>query len=178
MIQYKTKAEIELVRESCLLVSETLAYVASFLKAGMTTLEVDSRAEAFILEHNAQPSFKNYKGFPFACCISVNDAIVHGFPNGDPLKEGDIVTVDTGALKNGFHGDSAYTFAIGNVSAENKQLLTVTKASLYKGVENAVAGNLSALTKLFSARLLYDSLPNMFWSLVTMLPEIEISVCF
>lgn len=141
MIQYKTKAEIELVRESCLLVSETLAYVASFLKAGMTTLEVDSRAEAFILEHNAQPSFKNYKGFPFACCISVNDAIVHGFPNSDPLKEGDIVTVDTGALKNGFHGDSAYTFAIGNISAENKQLLTVTKASLYKGVENAVSGN-------------------------------------
>ena len=141
MIHYKTKAEIELMRESSLLVSKTLAEVGKVIKAGMSTLEVDRIAEQFILDSGATPSFKGYQDFPFACCISVNDAVVHGFPTKDLLKEGDIVTVDVGVLKNGFHGDSAYTFAVGNITAEIQQLLKITKASLIRGIEKAVHGN-------------------------------------
>ena len=141
MIHYKTKEEIDLIRASCLLVSETLAVIAGMLKPGITTLEIDNHAEQFILDNNAVPSFKNYRGFPFTCCISVNDAIVHGFPTQNELKDGDIVSVDVGVFKNGYHGDSAYTFAVGNVSDDVKQLLRVTKESLYKGIEKAVTGN-------------------------------------
>lgn len=141
MIHYKTKAEVELMRESCLLVSSTLAKVAAIIKPGITTMELNDYAEKIILENNATPSFKGYHDFPFACCISVNDAVVHGFPNKQVLKEGDIVSVDVGAFKNGFHGDSAYTFAIGHISDEVKQLLKVTKESLYKGIEKAIHGN-------------------------------------
>lgn len=141
MIYYKTSAEVELIRESSLLVSKTLAHVASVIKPGMTTLQLDELAETFIRDHGAIPSFKNYKGFPFTCCISVNDAVVHGFPNDRPLRDGDIVSVDVGAYKNGFHGDSAYTFALGTISEEVSQLLEVTKTSLYLGIEKAVAGN-------------------------------------
>lgn len=141
MIYYKTSAEVELIRESSLLVSKTLAQVASSIRPGMTTLQVDELAEQFIRDHGAVPSFKNYKGFPFTCCISVNDAVVHGFPNDRPIKEGDIVSVDVGVYKNGFHGDSAYTFAIGTISDQTKQLLQVTKESLYLGIEKAIAGN-------------------------------------
>lgn len=141
MIYYKTSAEVELIRESSLLVSKTLAHVASVLKPGMTTLQIDELAETFIRDHGAVPSFKNYKGFPFTCCISVNDAVVHGFPNDRPLRDGDIVSVDVGAYKNGFHGDSAYTFALGTITEEVSQLLEVTKTSLYLGIEKAVAGN-------------------------------------
>jgi methionyl aminopeptidase len=141
MIHYKTKAEIELIRESSLLVSKTLAEVAKIIRPGISTIEVDSIAETFIRDHGATPSFKGFQDFPFACCISVNDAVVHGFPTKDLLKEGDIVTVDVGVYKNNFHGDSAYTFAVGEVSPEVKQLLSVTKHSLYKGIEKAVHGN-------------------------------------
>lgn len=141
MIHYKSKAEIELMRESSLLVSETLAMLAGIIKPGITTLYLDRIAEEFIRDNKATPSFKGYNDFPFACCISVNDAVVHGFPNSDELKDGDIVSVDVGVFKNGFHGDSAYTFAIGEVSAEIKQLLKVTKESLYIGIEKAVHGN-------------------------------------
>ncbi|PWU03338.1 MAG: type I methionyl aminopeptidase [Bacteroidetes bacterium] len=141
MIHYKTKEEIELIRKSCLLVSATLSEVAKFLRPGVTTLQVDSMAEQFIRDHGALPNFKNYKGYPFACCISVNDAVVHGFPTNNELKNGDIVSVDVGAFMNGFHGDSAYTFAIGSISEEVKKLLGVTKESLYKGIEKAVSGN-------------------------------------
>lgn len=141
MIYYKTSAEVELIRESSLLVSATLEEVAKSIRPGMTTLEVDQLAEQFIRDHGAVPSFKNYKGFPFTCCISVNDAVVHGFPNDRPIKEGDIVSVDVGAYKNGFHGDSAYTFAIGTIAEDVKKLLQVTKESLYLGIEKAVAGN-------------------------------------
>ncbi|MBV4358558.1 type I methionyl aminopeptidase [Pinibacter aurantiacus] len=141
MIYYKTQAEVELMRESSLLVSATLAEVARILKPGMTTLEVDAIAEKFILDNKAVPNFKNYKGYPFATCISVNDAVVHGFPNDVPLKDGDVVSVDVGVYKNGFHGDSAYTFAIGSISDEIKQLLRVTKESLNLGIEKAVTNN-------------------------------------
>ncbi len=141
MVYYKTNEEIELIRKSSLLVSATLAEVAKFLKPGITTLQVDAMAEKFIRDNGAVPSFKNYKGFPFTCCISVNDAVVHGFPNNTELKDGDIVSVDVGVYMNGYHGDSAYTFAIGLIADDVKKLLSVTKASLYKGVEKAVAGN-------------------------------------
>ncbi|WP_336517637.1 type I methionyl aminopeptidase [Pollutibacter soli] len=141
MIYIKTNAEVELMRESALLVSSTLCEVARYLKPGLTTLQVDAFAEKFIRDHNAIPSFKNLYGFPFATCISVNDAVVHGFPTNQPLKPGDIISVDVGVLKNGFHGDSAYTFAIGEVSQEVRDLMRITKESLYKGIEKAVAGN-------------------------------------
>lgn len=143
MIHYKTKEEVELMRISSLLVSKTLAHVASHIKAGISTLELDKIAEDFIIANGATASFKGYgtPPFPFACCISVNDAVVHGFPTKDALKDGDLVSVDVGVFKNGFHGDSAYTFAIGSVTDEVKNLMTDTKASLYKGIEKAVHGN-------------------------------------
>jgi len=97
MVYIKSNTEIEIIRESSLLVSATLAEVATFLKPGITTLQVDALAETFIRDHKAVPSFKNYKGYPFATCISVNDAVVHGFPNKNILKEGDVVSVDVGA---------------------------------------------------------------------------------
>jgi methionyl aminopeptidase len=141
MIHYKSKEEIELVRESSLLVSKTLAEVAKIIRAGISTLEVDRIAEEFIRDHGASPSFKGFHDFPFACCISVNDAVVHGFPTNELLKDGDIVTVDVGVYKNKFHGDSAYTFAVGEIAPEVKQLLNVTKESLYLGIAKATHGN-------------------------------------
>jgi len=141
MIYIKSNAEIELIRESCLLVSATLSEVAAFLRPGLTTLAVDQLAEQFIRDHGAVPSFKNYKGYPYATCISVNDAIVHGFPGNHILQSGDIISVDVGAYKNGYHGDSAYTFAIGEITPEISHLMKITRASLYLGIENAIAGN-------------------------------------
>ncbi|HSF45360.1 MAG TPA: type I methionyl aminopeptidase, partial [Chitinophagaceae bacterium] len=141
MIIIKTNAEIELIRQSSLLVSATLSEVAAFLKPGLTTAAIDKMADEFIHDHGAVPSFKNYKGYPFATCISVNDAVVHGFPGKLVLKAGDVISVDVGVYKNGFHGDSAYTFAIGDVAPEALQLMAVTRASLYRGIEKAIAGN-------------------------------------
>ncbi len=129
------------MRQSALLVGKAIAEVAKLLKPGITTGELDEVAEEFLRDNGALPSFKNYKGYPFASCISVNDAVVHGFPNGNELKDGDVISVDIGVFKNNYHGDSAYTFAIGNVSDEAMKLMTVTKDSLYKGIEKAVAGN-------------------------------------
>src|SRR5450631_3541650 len=134
MIYYKTKAEIELMRESALLVSRTLTEVAKILKPGITTIYLDKFIGEFITDNNGIPSFLNYRGYPFNSCISVNDVVVHGFPNKDELKEADIVSIDIGVVKNGFHGDHAYTFALGNISAELTQLIRVTKESLYKGI--------------------------------------------
>ena len=143
MIHYKTKPEIELMRISCLLVSKTLAQLAAIIRPGISTWELDQIAEQFIRDNGATPSFKGYgnPAFPFACCMSVNDAVVHGFPTKTALKDGDIVSVDVGAFINGFHGDSAYTFAIGEIMPEVKQLLRVTKESLYRGIEKATQGN-------------------------------------
>ena len=141
MIQIKSNAEVELMRESALLVSATLTEVARFLKPGITTMQVNNLAEQFILDHQATPSFKNLYGYPYTTCISVNDAVVHGFPRDIPLKDGDIVSVDVGVFKNGFHGDSAYTFAIGSIPEETKALLRITKESLMKGIEKCVSGN-------------------------------------
>jgi methionyl aminopeptidase len=141
MINYKTSEEVELMRHSCLLVGETHAVLAKLIKPGITTLYLNGVAEEFIRSVGGFPSFKNYHGYPFATCISVNDAVVHGFPNNKELKDGDLISLDIGVFKNGFHGDSAYTYAIGNVSDEIKQLMKVTKESLYKGIEKAIAGN-------------------------------------
>jgi methionyl aminopeptidase len=140
MIHYKTSAEIELMRDSALLVSKTLTEIAKVLKPGVTTLELDKLIAEYIRDNGAIPSFLNYRGYPFASCISVNDVVVHGFPNDKPLQEGDIISVDIGVIKKGYHGDHAYTFAIGDPGAEVMQLIRVTKESLYKGIEKAVAG--------------------------------------
>ncbi len=140
MIYYKTKDEIELMRHSSLLVGEALAEVAKAIKPGVTTMALDKIANEFIHDNGGVPSFLNYKGFPYTACMSINDAVVHGFPTEEVLKEGDLVSVDIGVLKNEFHGDSAYTFAVGEVTDELKQLMRVTKESLYKGVEKAISG--------------------------------------
>lgn len=140
MVHYKTAEEIELIRESSLLVSKTLAEVAKHIKPGATSLKLDQIAEQFIRDNNAIPAFKGYEGFPASLCISVNEVVVHGFPSKTELKEGDIISVDCGVLKNKFYGDSAYTFAVGEIAPEVQQLLTVTKESLALGIEKAVVG--------------------------------------
>lgn len=141
MIHYKNNEEIELMRESALLVSKTLSEVAKILKPGITTLSIDQFIAGFLQDNKAVPSFLNYHGYPYNSCISVNDVVVHGFPGAYELKEGDIVSVDVGVYKNGFHGDHAYTFMIGKPADEVIQLVRVTKESLYKGIEKAIAGN-------------------------------------
>lgn len=140
MIQIKTEEEIELQRESSLLVGKTLAEVAKNIKPGVKTKKLDELAETFIRDHHAKPGFKGYGGFPATLCISVNDEVVHGIPGESYLKDGDIVSVDCGVLKNGFFGDSAYTFSVGNVAKEVVDLMERTKQSLYLGIEQAVDG--------------------------------------
>ena len=141
MVRPKTEEEIELLRENAVIVSKTLAEVGKQVAPGLTTNELNRVAETFIRDHGAIPSFRGCEGFPAALCMSVNDVVVHGFPSDYVLKEGDIVSVDCGTLYKGYNGDSAYTFPVGEVDAETRKLLDVTKASLYKGIEAAVAGN-------------------------------------
>ena len=140
MIQLKTDEEIEIQRQSSLLVGKTLAEVAKLIKPGVKTGKLDQVAEEFILDHGAVPGFKGYGGFPATLCISVNDEVVHGIPGDRELNDGDIVSIDCGTLMNGFYGDSAYTFAVGNVDSEVLELLKRTKESLYLAIEQAVAG--------------------------------------
>jgi methionyl aminopeptidase len=140
-IYYKTESEIRKIRESSLIVSNALAEVAKVIKAGITSADIDKVAENYIVSQGAKPAFKGYKGFPATLCVSVNAEIVHGIPGKYVFKEGDVVSVDCGAVKDGFYGDSAYTFKIGKVSPEAEELLKVTKESLYKGIEAAVEGN-------------------------------------
>ena len=127
MIHIKTREEVELLRENNLLVSATLAEVGRHIKPGVTTLELDRIAEDFIRSHGAVPGFLGYGGFPNTLCVSVNENVVHGIPSNYALKEGDIVSVDCGTIMKGFYGDSAYTFCVGEVAPEVKQLLEVTK---------------------------------------------------
>ncbi len=145
MIYLKTREEIELIRESALMVSRTLGLVAAEIKPGVTPLRLDKLAEIFIRDNGGVPAFKGYPGakspFPATLCISVNEAVVHGIPTDKPLKEGDIISVDCGVKKNGFFGDHAYTFGVGNIKPEVKKLLDVTKECLYKGIEQMVSGN-------------------------------------
>jgi len=130
-----------MMRKSALLVSRTLTEIAKVLRPGITSLSLDKMIGEFVQDHQAIPSFLNYHGYPFNSCISVNDVVVHGFPNNDPLKEGDIISVDIGVILNGWHGDHAYTFIIGEVGEEVLKLVRVTKESLYRGIEKAIAGN-------------------------------------
>lgn len=141
MVYYKTEAEIEIMRQSALLVSKALTEVAKILKPGITTMSIDKMIGEFIRDNGAVPSFLNYHGYPYNSCISVNDVVVHGFPTNRALEEKDIVSVDVGVYKNGFHGDHAYTFILGDPGEEVLKLVKVTKESLYKGIEKAVAGN-------------------------------------
>jgi len=141
MIHIRTNEEIELIRKSALMVSATLTEVAKFLKEGITTSSIDAMAEQFIRDNGGVPSFKGYGGFPASLCISVNEVVVHGFPSDYVLKDGDIISVDCGVYMNSYHGDSAYTFAIGNVAPETLKLLQVTKQSLYKGIAEAKENN-------------------------------------
>ena len=141
MIFYKTGEEIERIRKSSLLVGKTLAEVAKKIKPGVSTLELDKLAEEFIRDHGAEPGFLGYGGFPNSLCTSVNEAVVHGIPNDKPLENGDIVSIDCGVLLDEFYGDSAYTFEVGEVTAEVKKLLDVTKACLDLAVQQTVSGN-------------------------------------
>ncbi|MEA1877541.1 MAG: type I methionyl aminopeptidase [Bacteroidota bacterium] len=141
MITIKTDAEVELLRQSNLLVSETHAAIVPYMIAGVATSKIDKVAEEFIRDHGAIPGFKGYNGFPASLCISVNDQVVHGIPSSYVLKDGDIVSVDCGVYMNGFHGDSAFTFEIGEVKPEIRKLLAVTRESLFRGIAKAIMGN-------------------------------------
>lgn len=140
-IHYKTKEEIELIRHSSLLVGKTLAEVAKLIKPGVTSLELDKIAEEFIRDNGGEPTFLGYNGFPGSLCVSINDCIVHGIPNSVPLQNGDIISVDCGVYKNGFNGDSAYTFQVGEVDRQVQQLLRVTQECLDKAIDACRVGN-------------------------------------
>ena len=141
MIYYKTEEEIDLIRESSLLVAKTHAEIAGLIKPGVSTLELDEIAEDFIRDNGGIPAFKGYNGFPNTLCMSPNNQVVHGIPNDKYLQDGQILSVDCGVVMNGYYGDSAFTYEVGEVDIQIKQLLKVTKESLYKGIEMASAGN-------------------------------------
>jgi len=141
MIIPKTLEEIELMRESALVVSRTLGMLAKEVRPGVTTLQLDTMAEAFIREQDAIPGFLGLYDFPNTLCMSPNAQVVHGIPNDTPLKEGEIISIDCGAIKNGFYGDHAYTFAVGEIAPEVEKLLRITKESLYVGIAALKKGN-------------------------------------
>tara|TARA_Y100001972_G_scaffold119305_1_gene160427 strand:+ start:2209 stop:3009 length:801 start_codon:yes stop_codon:yes gene_type:complete len=141
MIHYKSKEEIELMRKSALVVSNTLALLAEHVEPGITPLQLDKIAEEYIRDQGAEPGFLGLYDYPNTIITSVNEQVVHGIPTDRPLEEGDIIGIDCGALMNGFYGDHAYTFAVGEIAPEVKQLLEVTKKSLYLGIEQMKAGN-------------------------------------
>jgi methionyl aminopeptidase len=141
MIYLKSNEELELLSESNLLVSRTLGELAGKIKPGVTTLELDRFAEEYIRDHKGIPAFLGYNGFPKTLCTSVNSEVVHGIPSSYKLKDGDIISIDCGVKLNGFYGDSAYTFEVGEVNIAVKKLLKTTKESLYMGIEKAVDGN-------------------------------------
>ena len=137
----KSLEEIELIRESSQIVSKTLGMLANEIKPGVTTLKLDSLAESFIRDHGAEPGFLGLYGFPNTLCVSPNSQVVHGLPNKKPLKNGDVISIDCGVLKNEFYGDHAYTFSVGDVSDKIEELLQVTKASLYIGIREFKLNN-------------------------------------
>lgn len=141
MIHYKTKEEIEIIKESAQILGKAHGEVAKLVRPGVKTIDLDKVAEEFIEDHGGKPSFKNYNGFPGSLCISVNENVVHGFPSDYELKDGDIISVDCGVFYKGFHSDSAYTYPVGSVDEKVLHLLKATKESLYKGIEQAVVGN-------------------------------------
>src|ERR1700712_2285529 len=139
-VNYRSAEEIELIRESSLLVSKTHGEIAKIIRPGIKTIELNKLAETFIRDNGGVPAFLNYNGFPYSLCISLNNQVVHGFPSNHELVDGDLVSVDCGVVKNKYYGDSAYTFAIGEVSEQTKLLMQVTKECLVLGIEKAVAG--------------------------------------
>lgn len=141
MVKIKTLEEIELLRESALIVSKTLGMLAKEVKPGVTTLHLDKLAEEFIRDHGAYPGFLGMYDFPNTLCMSPNAQVVHGIPNNKPLIDGDIISIDCGSYKNGFYGDHAYTFEVGEVDAKTRKLLQVTKESLYEGIRQFKKGN-------------------------------------
>lgn len=141
MIHVRSEEEISIIRENAMMVTATLTEVAKFLRPGITTLSLDQMAEQFIRDNGGVPSFKGYNEFPFSLCISINEVVVHGFPSAYELKDGDIVSVDCGFYRNGYHGDHAYTFALGNAAPEALELMRITKQSLFLGIEQARANN-------------------------------------
>ncbi len=141
MIKFKTNEEIELIRVSAQLVSKTLGVIAERINPGMTTLELDKIAEEYIRDNGGIPGFLGLYGFPNSLCISVNEVVVHGIPNDKPIREGDIVSVDCGVLMNGFYGDHAYTFLVGDVAPKTRELVRVTKESLYLGIQKVKTRN-------------------------------------
>jgi len=141
MIHYKSSEEIELIKESADILGRAHGEIAKLIKPGINTNKLDKLAEEFIKDNGGVPSFKNYNGFPYTLCVSPNEQVVHGFPSDKELKDGDVLSIDCGVFYKGFHSDSAYTYAVGNVTEDVKQLLQVTKESLYKGIEKAVVGN-------------------------------------
>jgi len=140
-IYYKSPEEIELIRESSLLVSKTLAEVAKVIGPGMTTKQLNTVAETYMKDNGAIPAFLNYNGFPYALCISPNEQVVHGFPSDYVIQEGDLISVDCGVIKNNFFGDSAYTFSIGEISPERQKLVDITQECLARAIEKAVVGS-------------------------------------
>ena len=140
-IHIRNNEEIELIRKSSLLVGLSLAEVAKMIQPGVLTKDLDARAEEFMRDHGAVPGFKGYRGFPATLCISINEEVVHGIPSKRILNDGDIVSVDCGVYWNGFFGDSAYTFAVGNVDSKRQLLMKVTKTCLELGIEQAIEGN-------------------------------------
>ena len=141
MIYYKTEEQIELVRKSSLLVAKTHAEIAGLIKPGVTTLQLDSLAEEYIRDNGGEPAFKGYNGFPNTLCVSPNEQVVHGIPNNLQLKDGEILSVDCGVLMNGYYGDSAFTYEVGEIHSSKRELIKVTKESLYKGIDFAIEGN-------------------------------------
>lgn len=141
MITIKSEREVELLRKAGNIVYKTHQYIKPFIKEGIATKELDCLAEKFIRENNATPSFKGYEGFPTALCISINDEVVHGFPSDRILKNGDIVTLDIGACYKGYHGDSAWTYKVGDITEEEKLLMEHTEKSLFIGLEQVKPGN-------------------------------------
>ncbi|WP_186754547.1 type I methionyl aminopeptidase [Echinicola salinicaeni] len=140
MIHYKTSEEVQLIKESAQILGKAHGEVAKLVKPGVKTADLDKVAEEFIRDHGGIPSFKGYNGFPASLCISVNEVVVHGFPSGYVLKDGDIISIDCGVFHQGFHSDCAYTYPVGEVSPKVLSLLKATKESLYLGIENAIAG--------------------------------------
>ena len=140
MIIIKTSEEIELIRESCLLVSNALAVVSEYIRPGITGLRLDNIAEEFIRDHGGVPSFKGYRKFPNSLCISKNHEVVHGIPDNYEYRDGDILSIDCGVYKNEFHGDSAYTFSIGEIKEETRKLMQITMEALMLGIEQATTG--------------------------------------
>ena len=141
MIKIKTNKEIEIMRKAGEITKNTLLEVEKYIKPGVTTRELNKIAHDYIVKHNARPSFLHYGGFPASICASVNEVVVHGFPNDEPLKEGDIISIDVGACYEGYHGDSARTFAVGKIDEKKQKLIDVTKQSFFEGIKGIKAGS-------------------------------------